>query len=135
MPGWCGWEARKWRCALLRANKNAMTQKPSTHQKQKTRSEDRGETTPRAISDLTPLLTPGDVAIRLNVTAEQVRSLIRSGRLRAVNVGTGKKRPLYRLSDKAVDEFIKNGSTNKERKGYRAIRRLPRIPDFFPELR
>jgi excisionase family DNA binding protein len=112
-----------------------MTQKPSTRQKQKTRNENRDETTPRAISDVTPLLTPNDVAIRLNVTAEQVRSLIRSGRLQAVNVGTGKKRPLYRLSAIAVDEFIKNGSSNKEHNGHRAIRRLPRIPDFFPELR
>ena len=48
------------------------------------------------------LLTPDEAALRLRVSAEQVRALIRRGKLSAVNVGGGSKRPLYRITEQAL---------------------------------
>ena len=86
-------------------------------------------------SDAAPLLTPSDFAARLKVTAEQVRCLIRTGRLRAINVGTGNKRPLYRLSAEAVEQFIRHGSSSRIQKTRKRARQLGRVPDFFPGLK
>ena len=81
------------------------------------------------------LLTPDEVADRLRVTAEQIRSLIRRGELTAINVGVGRKRPRYRLQPEAVDEFLARRSGGGKRSGPRRVRRLPPIPDHFPNLR
>ncbi len=86
-------------------------------------------------TNVTSMLTPGDVAARLNVTTEQVRSLIRTGRLRAINVGTGNKRPLYRLSAEVVEDFIRHGSCNRTPPTKRRAKQLGRVPDFFPRLK
>jgi len=86
----------------------------------------------RITSDTAPLLTPNNIAARLQISAEQVRSLIRTGRLRAVNVGSGKKRPLYRVSEKALDEFLKTGSQAVTSRTNKPTNRLPHVPDFFP---
>ena len=80
------------------------------------------------------LLTPGDVAERLRVTAEQVRCLIRTGQLTAVNVGTGPKRPLYRITPDAVNEFMARRSLPAPASRARTVRRLPTVPDHFPNL-
>ena len=112
-----------------------MTRRRSEHHMGKDRRRERDETAQRATSDITPLLTPSDVAARLKVTAEQVRSLIRSGRLRAVNVGTGKKRPLYRITGETLEEFLAGRPNDQVSKSRHAIKRLGRVPDFFPTLR
>ena len=52
------------------------------------------------------LLTPDEAAIQLKVTSEHIRALIRRGQLSAVNIGTGSKRPLYRITQRALDEFL-----------------------------
>ena len=50
------------------------------------------------------LMTPNEVAIKLKVTPEQIRSLIRKGQLPAVNVGTDKKTTIpYYLVDAVVE--------------------------------
>jgi excisionase family DNA binding protein len=81
------------------------------------------------------LLTPDEAAKRLRVTAEQVRSLIRKGQLAAVNVGTGPKRPLYRISAKAMDEFLARRWQPGPAVRPKKFRRLPPVRDYFPNLR
>lgn len=81
----------------------------------------------------TPLYTPGEVAQQLRVTAEQIRCLIRTGKLAAINVGTGPKRPLYRITPEAVEEFLARRAQQAEPVSS-MNRRLPTVPDFFPDL-
>ena len=81
------------------------------------------------------LLTPGEVAERLRVTSEQVRCLIRKGQLEAVNVGTGPKRPLYRITPEAVDEFLARRQYASPVAVSRVTRRASPAPDFFPNLK
>ncbi len=112
-----------------------MTKRKSIDQRQEDRRHERSETTSRTTLDITPLLTPSDVAARLKVTAEQVRSLIRSGQLHAINVGTGEKRPLYRITGETLEEFLTGRPNDKVSKSRHAIKRRDRVPDFFPALR
>ena len=81
------------------------------------------------------LLTPNQAATYLNVTPEQIRSLIRQGQLFAVNVGTGTKRPLYRITKQALNDFLNRrwqpGQLTKKKK----FRRLAPAPDLFPDLK
>jgi excisionase family DNA binding protein len=53
-------------------------------------------------------LTPPEVAKRLRVSPERVIAWIRSGRLAAVNVGSGPKRPRYRVAQEAVDALLRS---------------------------
>lgn len=52
-------------------------------------------------------LTTDQVAEKLQLNEQSVRSLIRKGQLRASNVG-GKSRPAYRIDESAVEEFLAN---------------------------
>ncbi len=81
------------------------------------------------------LLTPDEIADRLRVTAEQVRALIRKGQLPAINVGAGSKRPLYRISEEALEEFIAGRQQETPGPTVRRFKRLPPVPDHFPKLR
>lgn len=87
---------------------------------------------PRADEEL---LTPAEAAAKLKVTAEQVRALIRTGQLAAINVGTGQKRPLYRITPQALADFLgrrhQHGLAIKPNR----FKRLPPVPDLFPHLR
>ena len=81
------------------------------------------------------LLTPNEAATKLKVTPEQIRSLIRKGQLFAVNVGTGTKRPLYRITQQALNDFLSRRwqpSLVTQRKKFK---RLAPAPDFFPGLK
>ena len=94
---------------------------------------DRSPTAPRV--NERSLLTTLEVAEQLRVTPEQVRTLVRTGQLAAVNVGTGPKRPLYRITPDAVTEFLA-----RRHQIVRAVvprRRKPptTVPDFFPNLK
>lgn len=80
-------------------------------------------------------LTPDEVAARLRVTAEQVRCLIRTGQLAAVNVGTGAKRPLYRITPDAFAEFLARRGQSAPSTRTRVTPRLPPVPDYFPDLK
>lgn len=81
------------------------------------------------------LLTPLEVAERLRVTAEQVRCLIRTSQLAAVNIGTGPKRPLYRITPDALAEFLARRGQSAPPPRLRVAPRLPPVPDCFPDLR
>jgi excisionase family DNA binding protein len=50
-------------------------------------------------------LTPPQAAKQLGVSPETVIGWIRSGELKAANVGKGKKRPRYRIEPEALAEF------------------------------
>ena len=80
------------------------------------------------------LLTPGEVAVKLRVTAEQVRRLIREGKLAAANVGTGPKRPLYRIAPKDLQAFLSRRWQHGPAVRPHRAKRLPPVPDFFPGL-
>lgn len=88
-----------------------------------------------AIPDTHSLLTPDDVARHLKVTTEQVRSLIRKGELAAINVGVGSKRPLYRITQQAVQEFCSKRYQGGPAVHPRLLKQLPPARDHFPGLR
>lgn len=81
------------------------------------------------------LLTPGEVAKYLYVSSEQVRTLIRKGQMAANNVGAGTKRPLYRITQQALDDFLDHrwrpGPAIRKKK----FKRLAPVLDFFPGLK
>lgn len=54
-------------------------------------------------------------AQHLDMTVEEVRRLIRRGRLKATNVGTT-KRPRYRIPVEAVREFLGLAAQQKRRR-------------------
>lgn len=81
------------------------------------------------------LLTPEETAERLRVTAEQVRSLIRKGQLAAINVGSGPKRPLYRIRANALDDFLERRWQPSAIAAKKKFKRPPAVHDFFPDLK
>jgi excisionase family DNA binding protein len=81
------------------------------------------------------LLTPQDAAGQLMVSAEQVRCLIRSGQLAAINVGTGSKRPLYRITTDALADFMSRRFQPAPAIRPKRFKRLTPIQDHFPDLR
>lgn len=92
-----------------------------------------------ALSQLRPrgdgqLLTPAEVAAELRVAAEQVRCLIRTGELAAINVGTGPKRPLYRITRESLNEFKSRRFQPGPAIRVRPATRRPPVRDFFPDL-
>jgi excisionase family DNA binding protein len=81
------------------------------------------------------LLTPSEVAEYLHVSSEQVRSLIRKGQLVATNVGAGSKRPLYRVTQQALDNFMNRNWHSGLAVHNRKFKQLAPVPDFFPHLK
>jgi excisionase family DNA binding protein len=81
------------------------------------------------------LLTPDEAAALLKVTAEQIRSLIRQGQLSAVNVGSGKKRPLYRITQQALQDFLSRRWQPGRAVRSRRAKPHPPVRDHFPNLR
>ena len=81
------------------------------------------------------LLTPDEAAKKLRVTSEQVRCLIRTGQLAAINVGSGRKRPLYRITELALHDFLdKRWQPGPAIRG-KQFKRPPPVQDFFPDLK
>lgn len=78
------------------------------------------------------LLTPGEAAEYLHVSPEQIRTLIRKGQIAASNVGAGSKRPLYRITQQALDDFLGRRWQPTPTIHMKKFKRLPRAPDFFP---
>ncbi len=81
-------------------------------------------------------LTPEEAADLLKVSAEHIRALIRAGRLKAVNLAIGKKRPLYRIRATAIDRMVAaRGQLDTKRPPRPHFKRLPPVVDHFPHLR
>lgn len=81
------------------------------------------------------LLTPNEAATKLKVTPEQIRGLIRKGQLSAVNVGTGTKRPLYRITQQALNDFLCRRQQPRLTKQSKKFKQDAPVPDFFPHLK
>jgi excisionase family DNA binding protein len=81
------------------------------------------------------LLTHSQAADYLAVTPEQNRNLIRRGRLSAINVGTGAKRPLYRIRRQALEDFLSRRWQSDSEMPKKKFRQLAPVPDFFPHLK
>ena len=77
------------------------------------------------------LLTPNEAAVKLKVTPEQIRSLIRNGQLAAINVGTGMKRPLYRITQQALDDFLNHRYQPTRTIHKKKFKRLARLQISF----
>jgi len=81
------------------------------------------------------LHTPAEAADELRISAEQVRCLIRRGELTALNVGTDSKRPLYRITRRALVEFMAGRYQPAPAVRPTRLKRRPPVRDFFPDLR
>ena len=57
-----------------------------------------------------PLLTPKEAAAAIGVCEDTLRSLVRAGELRFINVGTGKRRKLYRFAPSDLQELRDRGA-------------------------
>jgi hypothetical protein len=79
---------------------------------------------------LTPLKTPPEAAKILRKSPESVISLIRSGSLRASNVGQGAKRPRYLISEDAIADFLAAREVRPRAKAPRR-KRDPEVIEFF----
>lgn len=88
-----------------------------------------------AVSAEEKLLTPTQAADFLSVTPEQVRKLIRKRDLPAVNVGTGTRRPLYRIQRQALEDFLNSRWQSSAKVPKKKFKRLAPGPDFFPHLK
>jgi len=91
--------------------------------------------TGKSIDDGGHLLTPNQAAAYLSVTAEQIRCLIRKGQLSAVNVGAGTKRPLYRITQQALNDFLCRRQQPHSTKQGKKFKQADPVPDFFPHLK
>jgi len=89
----------------------------------------------KPIHDGEQLLTPIQAAAYLNVTPEQVRCLIRQHQLSAVNVGSGNKRPLYRITQLAMNDFLNRRQQPCSTKQSKKFKQDAPVPDFFPNLK
>jgi excisionase family DNA binding protein len=62
----------------------------------------------RTTHDTARYLTPPEVAERLGVSPERIIGWIRSGKLRAVNIGDGSRRPRFRISPDRLGDFLRS---------------------------
>lgn len=60
------------------------------------------------MSAVAPMLSPPEVAKRLRVKPDKVIGWIRSGRLRAVDVGNGRRRPRFRIDPADLADFLES---------------------------
>ncbi len=79
------------------------------------------------------MLTPPQIAKRLNVSPDKVRSWIAKGELNATNVATGKTgRPRYRVSETDLADFQKKRQPSKPSpKPPRRQKKEPHVIEFF----
>ena len=54
--------------------------------------------------------------MRLNTTTEQVKSLVRHGKLKYINVGLGKMKPRYRFAEADIYDFEQQQRVRQEPK-------------------
>lgn len=80
---------------------------------------------------VSPYMAPPAVAKRLGVAPEKVIGWIRSGKLKAVNVGDGIVRPRYRVSPDALDDFLRSRDASPAPKPARRRRQDPNVIKFY----
>lgn len=69
------------------------------------------------------MLTVADVSQMLNTSDDHVNTLIRTGRLKACNIGCGSKRPRWRVTREAVEAFIAGNTGTPAKPAKRARRK------------
>ncbi len=62
--------------------------------------------------DESRLLTLNEVAERLRVSLRTVREYVRTGSLPALNIGTGRVRPLWRVDEIELETWLTGRATN-----------------------
>ena len=60
---------------------------------------------------MTQLLTLNDASDRLGISPDAVLTHVRAGRLRGINVGNGSRRPRWRITEDALEQFIAAATT------------------------
>ena len=84
--------------------------------------------------EVAPMLTPPQVAKRLAVKPDKILSWIRSGRLRAVDVGNGRRRPRFRIDPSDLADFLEARRVQPPaRRGRKPRRPTPSYPLVYPE--
>jgi excisionase family DNA binding protein len=83
-----------------------------------------------ALPDPPAAYTVQQVATRLQIDDDAVRALIRSGELRAFNVGLGKAKPRYRITSEALADFERKRTVGPP--PARPRRRRRRAADVIP---
>lgn len=58
----------------------------------------------------TQYLTPPEIGKLLGCNSERIRGWIRSGELSAINLGNSKRRPRWRITQAAFDDFLNRRS-------------------------
>ncbi len=78
-------------------------------------------------------LTVADVAKRLTIGDEQVLGFIKTGKLRASNVGLGAKRPRWRIDPADLETFLASRRNSQPAPSIRRNRRkkLSGVIEFF----
>ena len=74
-----------------------------------------------------------EIAELLQVNQTKVLSWINGGHLEAVNVGSGSKRPRYRISQACLDDFLKKRTKDKPVRPTRR-RKQPSGRIFIPAI-
>jgi hypothetical protein len=80
---------------------------------------------------VTSYLTPPQVAEQYRVDPHRVIHWIRSGQLRAINLGDGNKRPRYRISPADLAAFEASRSVQPPAPRVRRRWKDPQIHEFF----
>jgi len=83
-----------------------------------------------APADTAKLLSPPQVARELQVTPERIISWIRAGRLRAVNLSEGAKRPRFRIDRDDLEMFLRTREVAPRPKPQRRRRKRDRY-EFY----
>lgn len=76
-------------------------------------------------------MTPPEVARILKVAPETVLTWIRSGELRGFNVGSGAKRPRFRVSPADLADFEARRTVQPPVKPVRRRKRLEHMKNYF----
>lgn len=78
-------------------------------------------------------LTVQEVAYRLGASVDQVKRLIRSGALPAIDISAGdlSKRRHYRIDEEELEKFERRRSTNATKVEKPTKRRFPDVPNYL----
>lgn len=63
----------------------------------------------RIIEEESPMMSVGEVARRIGVSAKTVKRMVDDGRLKATNIGRKKGRPVYRIRQIELEALIRPG--------------------------
>ncbi len=80
---------------------------------------------------MTALLTTAEAAKQLKLSTDAVCGLIARGRLRAINVGLGQRKPRWRISVEALELFLASRSTSPRPPAAKRKRSCENVIEFF----